>query len=630
MPSSRSFRRVVLVWLFRAWAFVCWCVEKGLNKGIIWEEVKGIGKFAERGRDYFDLTWENAEQRIREQIWQRGTGSQGCIGSSDSGGDEDSLPSDTLNGPDDRPPERTPILITTDEYQVNDQAIAVLSDARKTPELFQRGNMLVHMLRDSLPKELITRPPGSPRIAPLSPPNLRELLTRVAQFTVLKDDEIRPAHPPEWCVSAVAARGHWPRIRHLEAVIETPTMRPDGSILSVPGRDSQTGLLYEPNAEYLFVPETPSLTDAQEAAQLLLDVVVDFPFANPAHRVAWLTGVLSVVARSGIIGPCPLFLLEGNSPGAGKSLLADLIALIAVGRLMSRTAYPDNDGELRKRITAIALAGDRLMLLDNIATAFGGSALDAALTACTWRDRLLCRSEMTAELPLHTVWFGTGNNVALKGDITRRVILSRLETRLERPEERTGFRHPELIEYVRAERPRLVRAALTILRAFVVAGRPPQNLPAFGSFESWSRLVRSAVNWATGIDPCATRQGLREIDAKLSNLALLLTGWAELPNGRTTGLIVAEALDHLNNYQNRLRYATLRSALMEFSRNDKLPTPAAIGARLRSLRGQVVHGMSLHASTVHGGAQRWRVVHSDAGVSGDDGDGGDGILTPIP
>ncbi len=599
------------------WALLCWCIRRGIDRELLWEQVQDVGKFAERGRDYFDLTWSNAEERTQETVCQRRSEIHPAIDPTGLCGDGNGPPGDTPDGPDDRPPNRPSILITTREYEVNDQAVAELSEPDAAPEIYQRGNMLVTFHRDSTNPGTFIRPVGTPRIVPLMPARLREFLTRVADFTKIKYEEIVPAHPPDWCVAAVAARGHWPNIRPLEGIVETPTMRSDGSLLDTPGWDPRTGLLFEPNAPYLVVPETPSLADAQAAAAALLDLVTDFPFVARVHSAVWLAGVLTAVVRTAVMGPCPLFLIDGNSSGAGKSLLADLIAWIATGRAMSRTAYPDSEDELRKRITAVALAADRLMLIDNIATDFGGSALDAALTATTWRDRILGRSEMTSELPLHTLWFATANNVTLKGDMTRRVLLCRLEANDERPEERTGFRYPELLEHVRIERARLVCAALTLMRAYVVAGSPDQHLPAFGSFGGWSRIIRSAVHWATGLDPCATREGLRELDPRRNNLALLLAGWDELPGGRT-GLTIAEVLKLFSDYSNQVRYARLHAALKEWSRNDFLPSAGAIGARFRSLRGQVLNGMALHASPGHGGAQRWRVIHTGCGVMAGD------------
>jgi hypothetical protein len=513
------------------------------------------------------------------------------------------------DGPgDDGPGDRSRIItITTAEHFVIDEAVDALSQA---PNVYQRGNMLMTVIRDLTPKNrLILRPPGSPRIAPLPHPSLRELLTRWARWEKIRKtkeqgEETTPAHPPDWAVAGVAARGSWPEIRLIEAVTETPVLRLDGTILDRSGYDERTALLFEPNAPFPKIPSAPSHADAREAADLLMGLVRDFPFAGGHHKAAWLAALLTPLARFAIAGPCPLFLIDANTPGTGKSKLTDLVAVIATGRPMPRTTYPDNDDEMRKRISSIALAGDRLMLLDNIATTFGGSALDSALTAMTWRDRILGRSEMTAELPLFTVWYATGNNVVLRGDVLRRIIPCRLETSEERPEERREFSiKGDLLEYVRVERPRFIAAALTLLRAHAVAGWPDGGLNPLGSFESWSRVVRSAVYWATGLDPCKTREELRATDPESLARTALVEGWLDLPDGRT-GITAATALKLVK--ENPLFYETVRGVFMEWSKNDDLPNSRSVGNRLKALKGRVINGKRLLSSEDRG-ILLWRV-----------------------
>jgi hypothetical protein len=512
------------------------------------------------------------------------------------------------------PAPRPVVLLGTDEHRVNDEAVAALADPQAAPEVFQRGNALVTVLRPAVPPKTgaIDRPPGTPRIAPLVPAQLRETLSRVADFrkpVVRKGRaETVSAHPPDWCVAGVHARGHWHGVRTLEAVVEAPTLRPDGSVLGAPGWDPWTGLLYEPNGDYPAVPRSPAHAQADEAVGVFLDLVHDFPFLTAEDRAAWLAALLTALARAGLDGPCPLFLIDANAPGTGKTMLLDSIALIATGRPMSRTSFPEADEELRKRITAVAIAGDRLVAFDNITGAFGGAALDAALTGTVWRDRLLGRSEMTPELPLHAVWYATGNNVTLRGDVRRRVVPCRLETAEEKPEERTGFAYPDLLGHVRRHRGELVAAGLTILRAYVVAGRPVRGLAPFGSFENWSGLVRAAVFWATdGLDPCATRARLRDADPALATLVALLEGWPELPDA-DKGLTVAEALDILKAEANKGKYQTLRGAFMEWSKGDRLPAPGQVGRKLRNYRGRVANGKALEGESAGGGVQRWKVV----------------------
>ena len=138
--------------------------------------------------------------------------------------------------------ERPVIEITIEEHAVNDQAIAALA---ADPDLYQRGNMLVRVLRAGpLPDDMVAgRDPGAPTIIPVHAATLRERLTKYASWVKLKregDGEgvLAPAHPPEW---SVAGR-HEPRARGrgcdwLEGVSETPLFRADGTVLDDPGYD---------------------------------------------------------------------------------------------------------------------------------------------------------------------------------------------------------------------------------------------------------------------------------------------------------------------------------------------------------------------------------------------------------
>ncbi len=97
----------------------------------------------------------------------------------------------------------------------------------------------------------------------------------------------------------------------------------------------------------------------------------------------------------------------------------------------------------------------------------------------------------------------TGNNLAFEGDMTRRAVMCRMDAGIENPEGRSF--DVDLKAWVPAHRVRLVAAGLTILRAFVCAGRPGlKRLAPFGSFEEWSDLIRGALVWLGEPDPCLT------------------------------------------------------------------------------------------------------------------------------
>lgn len=496
------------------------------------------------------------------------------------------------------------ITITTKRHLVVDDAVQSLSAEES---VFQRGHMLVTILRDPLKSKVIQRPVGSPRITLLPNPTLGELLTKNANWckwikTKQGADEV-PAHPPDWAILGVASRGVWPDIRPIEAVIETPCIRPDGTVLDLPGWDPETCLFYEPNIVFPKVPDRLTRDTAREAARLLLDVVRDFPFKDDTHRASWLAALLTAIVRFAILGPVPLFLFDANCPGAGKSKLADIIAILTTGRPMPRTSYPETDDEMRKRLTAIALAGDRLMLIDNVASTFGGPSLDAALTSTTWQDRILAQSKMTPELPMFTVFYATGNNFAFRGDVVRRINPTRLESKDERPEERTDFKiKGDLLRYVQEHRAPLVTAALTLVRAYFTADCPKASLPSI-DYVPWCDVVRQPIYWATDLDPCAPRADLRATDPDSIYRAALVKGWAELPGG-DTGLTTAEALDKLKGQPQS--YDGRRAVFMNWSRTSDLPSARSIGMRLNALRGRVIEGLVLE-SKVSNNTQCWFV-----------------------
>jgi hypothetical protein len=180
---------------------------------------------------------------------------------------------------------------------------------------------------------------------------------------------------------------------------------------------------------------------------------------------------------------------------------------VANATTAARWAQTTDEEEERKRLMAVALAGDIAVCIDNITHPFGSGPLDMALTAGSIRDRIMATHKVV-EAPWNAIVFATGNNMTFKGDTIRRTVLIDLDPRMENPEERTGFRHKRLLQWVRQERPRLLMAALTILRAYFEAGTPGQGLTPIGSFEAWSDLIRSALVWAGEPDPVASRAGL--------------------------------------------------------------------------------------------------------------------------
>jgi hypothetical protein len=246
-----------------------------------------------------------------------------------------------------------------------------------------------------------------------------------------------------------------------------------------------------------------------------------------------------------------------------------------------------------------------MALFDNVVGTFGNAVLDNALTAPVWEDRVLGGNRMFWG-PLHVTWFATGNNVVLAGDTSRRVCHVRLESEHEKPEERDDFKHPNLIRFLRKNRHRLLGAALTILRAYCVAGRPDVKLKAWGSFEDWSQLVRSAVAWIDLPDPGETRLLLQESsDSVVREIAGLMRVWEVLDKdgkGLTTARVIA-TLFSASEPSLDPKNVQCRAILEDLLGNR--PDTQRLGCKLRSIRRRVFGGRYLDHMPVKRNVVRW-------------------------
>jgi len=523
---------------------------------------------------------------------------------------------------DDKRPE---VIVTMNEAAVTDQVVQYLGilgwDSPWIKEkysdlvrLFVRGGVLVHAIEsDDIDTE------GRLVIRDLPPCLVRERITQACNLVTEKeseeDIEVKPTRPPGWLVEAVYRRGSYGGvIRPLSGVVESPTIRTDGSIVQTPGYDRQTGLIFRPSTSFPPVPESPTQSDAKNALQTLLEVLVDFPMFDDADRSAWVSMVLSMIGRSCIAGYVPLFAITANIRGAGKSLLVDAASLIAYGQRAARKAFTRDDDEMRKTITAIAIGAVPSVLFDNLDVQLGGAALDAAITASTWSDRLLGQSRMTGDLPMRTIWSATGNNMAFGSDIGRRVLPIRLQSPLETPEDRSGFVHPNLLAWTESQRPQLAVAALTILRAYFVAGCPVQSGGEWGSFESWSKTIRGSIVWAGGADPLPTRATALAGDDTAALLGKLIAGIEQAdPScmGLTTKEIQRKTFGSQGDF---VENEALSEAVFEICGehfNGRL-----FGRRVRGFVGRVHGGKFIESDSAGGGVCRWRVRTASGGFGG--------------
>jgi len=165
------------------------------------------------------------------------------------------------------------------------------------------------------------------------------------------------------------------------------------------------------------------------------------------------------------------------------------------------------------------------VLFDNIRHPLESGTLSALLTAPTWSDRLLGKTQ-TVELPNRTVWLATGNNLQLNNEIARRTAWIRLDAKVDRPWERTNFRHDNLTGWLQRHRHELVWALLVLVQYWMVQGRPPWEGKPLGSYEAWSSVIGGILR-AAGIEGfLANRDELyRRTDAETEEWRAFVSAW---------------------------------------------------------------------------------------------------------
>jgi putative DNA primase/helicase len=148
-----------------------------------------------------------------------------------------------------------------------------------------------------------------------------------------------------------------------------------------------------------------------------------------------------------------------------------------------------NDEETEKRLGAALITGDPIIAFDNCIYPLGGERLCQAVTQDKLAVRVLGKSERIVAPNTATI-YATGNNLRLVGDLVRRSLLCSLDAHCECPEDRQ-FESEDPVSMMRRDRPKYVVAALTVLKAFHLAGKPAsyengKPIVPLGSLEEWS------------------------------------------------------------------------------------------------------------------------------------------------
>ena len=482
------------------------------------------------------------------------------------------------------------------------QAVAELQAALKG-KVYQIGGVLAKVIR--LPQKsahsLVRREAGTPVVVTLGAEELTLLAAQSARFTKCNaKGEAKEVNPPRDVASALlAASGQW-KFDLLTGIVASPIMRHDGSILDREGFDQRTGLFADFGGQtFPAVALRPSKEDATNALEVLKDLLREFPFVADADRSVALAALLTTVVRRSVQA-APLFAISASTPGTGKSTLAELLGVISTGKRTPAMDFSVDEGEFKKALFSALLECPPTLLVDNVFGALNSSLLCSALTQETIKNRILGASK-TAEIPTSTLIAVTGNNLVLAGDMVRRSLFCNMDAGLERPGERVFAR--EIYSWAHENRPRLVHAALTILRAYHMAEKPgAQTIRRMNGFDAWSTWVRGPLIWLSEVDPLDSQRVLENTDPEREALGTVLAAWYECLGSKP--VLISELLRTNDASDAR---AQLYQALVAAVASPRGFTSYAVGKWVGRFQGRIVQGFKIVNCGSYKGTALWKV-----------------------
>ena len=482
-------------------------------------------------------------------------------------------------------------VVAGEIHRVVDVAEQELAHTRRH---YQRGGLIVTVVTDPGTRET--------RVQEISAPALVRALAGAAtweRFDARAADWVR-TDPPARHAAVLFDSTSYNHLPVLSGLTRQPYLRPDGSLMTAAGYDSASGMFGVFDAREFAIPDTPSLADAKAALALLQDLLAEFSFTSETDLAAALSALLTAAIRPSLPN-APMFHARAHMVGSGKSYLCELITAFATPQRGTPTTFPADDEECRKLLLAELLRAPAVIEFDNLTSDLvAHKSLCTALTSEHLSGRILGVSK-TATVSTRTLFLSSGNNVGPVQDMTRRCITIRMDPGCEIPAARS-FRRPELVREVLRDRGRYVAAALTVVRAWIVAGRSNTECKSMAGYGEWSDLCRQPLLWLGLADATESVFEAMAEDPDRETLGRLLTTW-QSAFGRTAAM-VRDAV-RISAFGDE--HAELREVLRDIADERGEINRRRLGWWIRRHAGRIVDGRRFVRASGNRSAEAWHV-----------------------
>jgi hypothetical protein len=457
---------------------------------------------------------------------------------------------------------------------------------------YQRGGLIVSVATDPESRETTIKPVPQPAL-------LRALSGCAvwARYDARSGGDII-CDPPARHVSVLFDAGEYVHLAALTGIARQPHLRPDGSIVRESGFDAATGLFGVFDATLFGVPDEPTREQAVSALQELRALLSEFAFGDAHDEAATLAGILTAAIRPSL-PTAPMFHVKAPQIASGKSYLTGIIATFASSAPPSSVAFPTSDEEMQKLLLATLLSAPAAVTFDNLTSdLIPYKSLCSALTEEHLTGRILGLSK-TVTVGTRALFLSSGNNVDAVRDMARRCITIALDPQMETPATRNFKFDP--LQIVRADRPRYVSLALTIIRAWIVANSPATTCKSLASYGQWSNWVRQPLLWLGLPDPAARVFEQLAQDPDREMLGRLLHAWHNAFGISPT--MIREACAKAQDFDAQ----ELNEVLFEVGEIKGEINRRRLGKWISRHQGRIVDGLRFEKASGTTSAERWHV-----------------------
>ena len=488
--------------------------------------------------------------------------------------------------------------------EMNRVVDAAEQELAKTGRYFQRGGFIVNLFSDPATRQTTIK-------TTIQPALLRSLST-VAYWERFDKRSARfvAVDPPPQYVSVLKDAECYSHLPVLNGLARQPYLRADGSLMSESGYDAASGMFGMFDAREFPVSPEPTRADALAALDGLKELLKEFAFAGEADLSAALAGILTAAIRPSL-SQAPMFHVKAPQIASGKSYLTTLIAAFASPSSTPATSFPQSDDECQKLLLSTLLEAPPVLCFDNMVTDIQPfKTLCSALTDQSITGRVLGFSK-TATVGTRVLFLSSGNNVDPIRDMTRRCITIRLDPGCEIPAERKFVGAP--VREVNAERGRFVTMALTIIRAWIVAGRSETKCRSLASYDDWNQYVRQPLLWLGLSDPAESVFTAMAVDPNKETLGRLLAVWWRVFGNRPT--LIRSLLEKASRYSSDSDCVELFEVISDIADERGQINRKRLGRWIARNAGRMVGDLRFVEAPKTLNAVQWQVVKSVSSVS---------------